>query len=100
MLPNFRKIFTAMIVAFALIGGVWGAIAALNATFATKAHADSLLTKINANTKRLEIKIIEDKIYYVNRTKWAFILKFGKECKECLIFDENIAKLKRELARQ
>ena len=85
---------------FVVIGGVWGGIAALNATFATKAYAESILKQVQANTKRLNIKITEDKIYNLNRTKYDFVIRFGKDCKDCQIIDEQIAKLKRELARQ
>ena len=100
MVKDFRKTLTAIVSIFVLIGGVWGGIAALNATFATKAFAESLLKQVQANTKRLNIKITEDKIYNLNRTKYDFVIRFGKDCKDCQIIDEQIAKLKRELARQ
>jgi len=99
-LKDFRKLLTTVGVVFVLIGGVGGAIGALYATFATKVYAETLLTQIMANTKRLNIKITDDKIYNLQRTVWAFEEKFKKDCEHCKVLNAQLAQLKRELARQ
>ena len=97
---NFRKIFAAIVIAFAIVGGGWGGIATLNATFVSKAYAETLLLQIKANTKRINNKITEDKIYNLNRKKWDFEDRFGKGCRDCKEIIEQIDKLKRELAEK
>ena len=80
---------------FAIVGGVWGAMFALDERFVSRSFATSMQKQIQATTKRLEVKIVEDKIFYAEREKWEKIKRHGPRSIEARKAQSKIDRLKR-----
>ncbi len=90
------KLWQTTLTVFAVIGGVYGALVALDARFVPMAFADDMRKQIQAITKRLDVKISEDQIFNAEREVWEKIKRYGNDSVEVKKAKARVGRLKRK----
>ncbi len=89
------KSIPTILTVIAVVGGLYAGLLAMDARFVPHAFAANMIQQIQAITKRLDIKIHEDKIDYAERERWEATKRYGRDSTEVERAQAKIDRLKR-----